>query len=364
VLAGDATNAEAPSMTHGAFDEGVRAARWAVRSGAHSVVVVGAGCAGLGAARTLVDAGVKVTVLEARERIGGRAHTVSLGGGVVADAGGAWLQQGATNSLGALADSLGLATVGTDFHDPCAAAFDGPVEGVDLAWSQLRAAAAAAPLSASLGDVVSTYLPTLHASAARSARMVLSAEIDLENGVEHDRLSAHSVFDEPGVGAGDRWLVGGFIQLLRYLADGVDVRLDTPVRRISWSDAGVDVDGLRADCCICTIPVWLVPSLDLSPGLPPAHLDALAHLSVGVVEKVVLQFDERWWHRCRSGYFRWFDSPTSWGEWLDLTDGVGVPTVAGLVAGAAARRLHHGVDDAEVALDAARALWRWDSTRR
>ena len=82
-------------------------------------------------------------------------------------------------------------------------------------------------------------------------------------------------------------------------------------------------------------------------------------ITVGLVEKVILRFDERWWPVAPSGYLRWYDSPASWGEWLDLTDGVGAPTVAALVAGDAVRRLHHGRTDAEVAMAVADALRAW-----
>src|SRR4051812_26361080 len=57
VLAGDACNVAQPSMTHGAYQDGLRAARWAMGAGAARVIVVGAGFAGLGAARLLQDAG-------------------------------------------------------------------------------------------------------------------------------------------------------------------------------------------------------------------------------------------------------------------------------------------------------------------
>lgn len=366
VLAGDATNPVAPSMTHGAFDEGVRAARWAIDvAHARRVTVVGAGFAGLGAARTLHDAGVDVTVLEARDRLGGRAHSVALGGDdetgglVVADAGAAWLQQYDTNSLARLAEQWGVVSVSTDFHAPLGAAPDGAVQDVAAALDRLADACADAPADASFADAVRTLLAAAGPAERRALQHAIDLDIDLENGVAHDQLSAAFVLREPGVGNGDRWLPGGYGQLVRRLAEGLDIRCSQPVRSIEWDDSGVMVDGLRADVCICAIPVWLVPALSLSPGLPAGHRAALSMLRPGLVEKVLLRFEERWWPADGNGYLRWYDSPAGWGEWLDLTDGVGAPVVAALIAGDAVRRHHHGRDDAAIALDVANALAAW-----
>ena len=80
------------------------------------VVVIGAGMAGLAAARQLADAGVDVTVLEARERIGGRMWTdTSLG--MPIDLGAAWIHGTKGNPLVALANQAGAATVETDWDD-------------------------------------------------------------------------------------------------------------------------------------------------------------------------------------------------------------------------------------------------------
>ncbi len=357
VIAADATNPTAPSMTHGAYDEGVRAATWAAHvAKASSVVVIGAGFAGLGAASTLRDLGVSVVVLEARDRIGGRAHSVDLGDGVVADAGAAWLQQWPTNSLARLAEQWGIATVSTDFHRPLTAAPDGPVGDLDAAIAAIRVACLASPADASLAEALAPYLAELSPDDRRAAQHALDMEIDLENGASHDQLSAHGVFSEPGVGVDDRWLPGGYTQLQQRLAVGVDIRLGHAVRDITWDADGVSVDGHRADVCICTIPVWLLPEVHMSPGLTEQHRDALAHLTPVVVEKVILRFEERWWPSSESGYLRWCDTPASWGEWLDLTNGTGAPMVAGLIAGDAVTRRHRGRTDEEVATDVAAAL--------
>ena len=82
------------------------------------VAVIGAGVAGLGAARVLADAGVDVTVLEARERIGGRTHTVEVAGRAV-DAGAAWIHGLDGNPMGELAAEVGVsrATLSRRFSD-------------------------------------------------------------------------------------------------------------------------------------------------------------------------------------------------------------------------------------------------------
>lgn len=356
VLAGEATSVTDPAMVHGAWERGVAAAGWAFDRGSQHVIVVGAGCAGLAAARELRRLGVEVTLLEARDRIGGRVHTVPLDD-VVADAGAAWLQQYDRNVLARLAEGLGVPTVRTHFDRPLVAAVDGPVPDVGAALHALRESVD--PASAEpLGTFVRRHLDGLDAESRRAAQFAIDADVVLESGVPVDEMSAASL-GEPGVGDGDHHLPLGLGRLLDTLVGGLDVRLGHPVRRIEWNRSGVRVDGEFADRCICTIPIAVLPEVDLDPGLPAAHRDALAHLTTGVVEKVILRFADRWWPVSASGYLRWYDAPASWGEWLDLTDSVGAPVVAGLIAGPAVARHHHGRTDREVALAATDALAAW-----
>ena len=91
VLAGEYASSSAPAMTQGAYESGRRAARRLLEACDPSrVIVVGAGMAGAAAARTLDDAGVEVTVLEARDRVGGRIHA-DTSWGVPVERGAAWI---------------------------------------------------------------------------------------------------------------------------------------------------------------------------------------------------------------------------------------------------------------------------------
>ena len=355
ILAGEAVDREQATMVHGAYASGVAAAQWAIDSGARTVIVVGAGMAGLAAARHLADEDVDVVVLEARDRLGGRTHTVELGG-IALDAGAAWVQQFPRNPLGRMAEQLGLALVPTQFDRSLAAAADGPVGDVRAAFHALEAAVDRD--GPSLGEQIDRYVDGLSPVDQRLARMAVEGELLLEAGRPLADVSPHAL-DEDGAAPGDPWLPGGYVQLLDHLAAGIDIHLSRPVKRIEWDLDGVFVDYVSADRCICTIPVGALDAVTFSPGLPDTHRTALGRLGMAAFEKAVLQFDERWWPVASSGYLRWYDSPASWTEWLDITDVVGVPTIAGLIAADAVERQYMGRTDEQVAHAAADALWRW-----
>jgi monoamine oxidase len=373
VLAGEAVDLEQPGMLHGAWASGVRAADWCLAEGSPSdrVIVVGAGIAGLAAARHLADAGRDVRVLEARSRLGGRIHTVELAG-VAADAGAAWLQQERRNPLLPIARRLGLRLVRTGFRAPRAVSPRGPVplarieqvrDAIEKAvrgWDAPPGGPADRPLGEVLGPLLSQTDPEL----LHVLRGTLEAEVVLESGTPIEELSARWTLREDGVGDGDHWIVEGCGALIDHLAAGLDVRVGRAVRRIAWDAHGVAVETdegeLRAERCICAVPLALLKAgrPELRPGLPEARLQALARLGVGVVEKVLLRFDERWWPHAESGYLRWHDDPASWVEWADHSDGAGAPLVAALIAGPAVARHHRGRSDAEVAQAATDALAR------
>ncbi|GAB7036257.1 MULTISPECIES: flavin monoamine oxidase family protein [Catenuloplanes] len=324
-LTGEATHPTRAGMTHGAHEQGIAAATWATHHGHRDVIVVGAGIAGLAAAQHLRTHGVTAHVLEARHRTGGRTTGTDVGG-FTFDLGANWLQQYDHNPLARLAEQLALPVVPTRF-----------ASGHDELENELRRRLAAAPAHASVADVLAAW-PDPPAALHR----LVDTEIVMDTGADLHWLSARHGF-EPGVGDGDRWIIGSYQPLVDHLADGLDIHLGTPVRTITDTPHGVTVDGRHTDAVIVTVPIGALPDLTFTPPLPAAHRTALARLGMGRVEKIILRATDRFWPH--TPYFR-IHGPTdrSISEWLDATDADGTPTLVGLLAGPWLDTLWTGTD--------------------
>ncbi|GAA2847397.1 hypothetical protein Acy02nite_03310 [Actinoplanes cyaneus] len=349
-IAGEATHPTRAGMTHGAFEQGRAAAAWAIERGHTEIVVVGAGMAGLGAARLLDDHWLEVEIWEARDRIGGRTAGVEVAGGAF-DLGANWLQQYDENVLARLAERFGLRTVVTDFTDPMVLTGERFPGGIE---DDVRKRLAAAAPDASIADVLDDWLREPAPWSAAEIHRFVDAEIVMDTGAPLSWLSARHGF-EPGVGEGDRWIAGGYRLLTEHLAKGLRIRLDRRVDRILVADDGILVikddpvlgeSSKRADAVIVTapVPVLAAGAIAFDPPLPEPHRAALSRLGAGRVEKVVLRFAERFWPE--HGYYRVHGpADTCISEWLDATAADGTPTLVGLFAGDWLDTLWTGTDE-------------------
>jgi monoamine oxidase len=214
-----------------------------------------------------------------------------------------------------------------------------------------------------LAQVVDAFLADPAPFDRATVQRVVDSEVFLDTGAPLGELSARLGF-EAGVGAGDRWIVGGYRSVLAALAEGLDLRLGTPVTRIRWNASGVELRHAqgesRADAVIVTAPAAVLqegkPRFD--PPLPEEQQAALSLLTAGRVEKAALVFGERWWARSADGYIRIADGAGRISEWLDLSDTLGLPAITAIFVGDWAAELWDGHDDAAVAAGVARVLQR------
>jgi monoamine oxidase len=254
-------------------------------------VVVGAGFAGLAAADALVEAGVEVTVLEARDRVGGRVHSRELGNGAVVELGAEFVLPG-YDVLRATAARLGLELYekGTYYGDrePRGAV---PVDRADVL-------AAIAGLDASRGGSAAELLEQQVPSAA--ARAVIASRVAVSTGYELDDQPASVLAD--GAAAFGRFpshgIAGGNAELARSLARRLGPRLHTgtPVERVVWRPGRVAVRAagaeVEADACVVATPAPHALELVFEPQLPEWKRRALGAVRSGHAAKLFLELSE------------------------------------------------------------------------
>jgi monoamine oxidase len=253
------------------------------------VLVVGAGVAGIAAARALHARGLTCQVLEAKDRIGGRAYTDATG----FDHGASWLHQANDNPLTAFAESLGFEAVDhdrlrqrllfTEGRFATTAERSAFAAAEDHFWRVIEAAAAdgapdrpaseAAPEGGRF-DALVAHWEGAQICAAELSRMSL-----------HD--FAATALDGPNL-----LLRRGLGTLVAALSEGLPIRLKAPVAQLDWGRNAVEARGpfgrIRARAAIITVSTGVLAQggIAFTPNLPTKTLDAIHALPLGLLNKL------------------------------------------------------------------------------
>ena len=318
------------------------------------VLVLGAGIAGLAAARMLAERGMRPLVLEARDRVGGRIYSLQTSEGVVEL--GAEFVHGKDAKLWALIDECGAETVergGTmlrenttgelaeDEHAEEGGLFDPLEQLADL------------PQDMSFDEwLASSDVPEEHRAALRSY-------VEGFNAADASRISALSLGLQQKAEEeieGDRaWHVrGGYSQLAIYLANrlrklGAEVRLDCAVQSVRWSAGAVTVETssgvFRAPRCIVTLPLGVLQRVNRDGGPKfepePGAIEHARRLAMGSAERLTMILREGWWEQSKrvnekaletlSFLFTLRRSPPVW--WTPYPEPQALPTLTGWAGG-------------------------------
>lgn len=322
-------------------------------------IVVGAGVAGLAATRLLAQAGRRVVVLEARDRVGGRVWT-DRNDGLPTDLGASWIH-GITNSpVAAAAGAFGMRavefTVGGYQADGRPIAYYGP-DGGRLSDAAARSFADDVhAVDAALLDVVkgstadASYRDVTEAALARCGwgddraqrvREYLEHRSEEQYGAWIEDLAAHGL-DDDSIDGEEVVFPDGYDVLPTRLAEGLDVRLEHVVSRVLWSGRGVAVTTgqgpITADNAVVTVPVGVLQSDDftIEPSLPEPVAGALGRLRMNAFEKVFLRFPTAFWDEGVYAIRQQGPEGSWWHSWYDLTALHGTPTLLTFAAGPAA----------------------------
>jgi monoamine oxidase len=354
------------------------------------VAIVGAGLAGLTAARKLTAAGRSVVVLEARERVGGRTLNADLGGGNVTELGAQFI--GPTHDrIAALAKAVGVATfatynAGQDISifsgrrgtypatpgiptDPDITTILGPIlqldklateVPVDAPWTAKRArefdrqtlqdykaANVSNPIGAAAFDLACRVI---WGAEPRELSMLYALAFIAGAGNARTPGSLVRLITTPN-GAQESRFVGGSQRVSERVAErlGRRVVLGTPVRRILQNGDGVRViaSGLTVNAkrAIVTVPPVLALDIAFSPVLPRSKLRLLRGLRPGHTIKAEAVYPRPFWRDAGLSGQCIGDAPVAATFDNSPPDG-SIGVLMGFIVGAPARR-HHGLPAAQ-----------------
>lgn len=348
------------------FYDGVPTGAAADTSG--KVIVIGAGAAGLSAARVLRDHGREVVVLEGRDRLGGRLNTIHVGDGLV-DEGGNWIHSAPANPIYHLAREAGWDLHRDELLNPLRLTTFDKVSGrrvnaMKISYLLLRTALVISRYGKAGPDAtypVSNLAERLDQEVARvrgvtnrrQYRSLLRTVVDMVAAKESDYLHPNAIGLNPDDGGSDYVISGGYRKLIEQLADGLDVHLETKVDSIRYGDNGVSVttaegtyEGAHA---IVTVPLGVLKaqSIAFDPPLPELKLAAIENIGAGVVEKIVLTFTEPFWRRRPGSPRSVFYISDVLGElpaFVDTTSSAGCPTLVAFLTG---EQLDHLAQDSQ-----------------
>ena len=293
------------------------------------IIIVGGGAAGLSAAKRLKEAGVPILLLEGRDRLGGRAHTLDVGGNQSAwiEMGAGWIDDHLTNPAYHLLRDSGAEVHQTDVGPSTVRMYDqrsarwlgwfrtlGALVKFGWNFSRFSRFRPKSTTFKNFGERIDAHLGKqprrehLYLIKSISESVIGGSVQDIHQNLLSDDLWEFVNHEEKS----QVMITGGFRLLMELLCDGLsddEVLLNQIVTRISISQGGSDQSPVQVETAdgnvyegshvIVTVPLGVLKagSIVFDPPLPKSKQDVIERIGFGKVEKVVMTFKHAFWRR-------------------------------------------------------------------
>lgn len=268
------------------------------------IIIIGAGICGLTAARKLLEAGHEVVIVEARDRVGGRIHTIREPFSQPVDLGAEFVhgKQPLTMKLAAEAGARVIQRKGNHYTLTNGELHKGDL--IDDQWQSFFNKLGKLRSDTTLDDFLQLHFASLEFAGLRRRVIQFAEGFDI---ADTKKVSALALRDE-WANADDEdqhHIRDGYGRLINYLteqirASGGTIHLSAPVERLEWKRGSVTVftpdDRIHGDKVIITVPLGVLQnrSISFSPALP-RHEQAFGSMGSGGVIKFLFEFRERFW---------------------------------------------------------------------
>lgn len=329
------------------------------------VLIIGAGIAGLEAARLLQKNGIKTIILEGRNRTGGRIWSIRTKNGHIFDMGASFIHgiHGSipsgllTNPIWDLTQEAQIRTHPRDqtkflgsylVEDNISVIRSWYREYLRFVREETRSSMMA---NISLGYYANLFAEQKNFTEQQRYAFInyLHFSIGTYEGTEIDTIGAKNYFNLNSLHYGDEHVFSetGFMALTDYLTKHVnDIRLEQIVTKITYNNESVEIstrDGqiYQTQFVLITVPLGVLKSrqIEFNPSLPLWKLNAIDRIGFGIYEKVFLLYDRMWWNTSDFSFVQTASEPTDLRYWGSSSKWNNKPAVLCVFAGQAATGL-------------------------
>ncbi len=316
------------------------------------IIIIGAGMSGISAGFDLIQKGLKVLILEGRDRIGGRVWTDNRWN-IPLELGAGWIQESEGNPLTKLAQDFQVSTIPFDFDDSTFYYADGSEmseedqEDYDQLFEELFEEIETLreqkekddqddiSLQKAIDEILADE--DLEPQDQEVLNYLLNSTIEHEYASDINDLSLYYWDSDQGFDGEDLICDQGYKQIIQPLAKNLNIKLNQIVEKVDYTNniqVTTNQGIFNAKYGIITLPLGVLKSgkVEFSPPLPDRKQEAIKNLGMGVLNRVYLKFSEVFWDDTQTLEYI-SKNKGEWCEWVNFDTIIKQPILLGFNAG-------------------------------